>query len=758
MRSSDREIRLLDLLPGQVDHLVRCTTRVVSLNEHPDFETVSYVWGDRAAEEAIDVSGTQVAVTRNLHAGLLRLRRSRTIRTLWIDQICINQWDLEEKAAQVALMRDIYKQCTRCVTWMGELTRDGIAVPIRDAEAVFDFLRQAATAMAVPINSLPTLFHETEQGSAARAAFARFSMYGNPWWSRIWTVQEAITPPSGIFVWGPLSIPREDVVAAARNLRELSSWPSLPEGYAHRRHAYTEMLRRLLYPVHGFNHSRFDNALNLLMRWRHRDFTDPRDKVYALVGLITPDAVPSARYCDYNIAVSRLFARVTMDLIRHEEGLRPLLGACEMPQSTMGIPSWAIDFACCNRIGKRQLRWWGHSHRYRVFSACGDNVLELNDSLNHEILALKGVYVDEIVDTVDLLRVDAQGSIKLHELHEPLIESFRLLEQHQIPGRGTNIYKDGFTRQSAFCRTLVGDLIMEEIPTGRIASYDRRTLEAKFEELFLDLGVSLGGDINLDFLTIHAPTSPVTPVFDSTPRSYGYSPTSPSDVPRSPAFPSSSPLASNAIGGMVENTDPEVTSMAIHKRSDSDNSFNSNASVDGRLSHTSKRLKKFQRLVKRSKQAVNEVNQIIATTDTKRKRSLEAQASTDAWSWEAAQGSCWHDEQALSETSGNMGDEQTSRSGREIFEDLVESFVGMMENQTFFITRSGYIGIGPPQLKAADQVWVFKGGRVPFITRKAIEERGGNLQLTLVGDAYVHGIMDGEAMENGPNFQTVHIR
>jgi hypothetical protein len=138
MRSNEREIRLLTLLPGGRDDGVRCTTRVVSLDEHPVFETVSYVWGDRSGDVTINVSGTPIAVTENLYAGLLRLRHETTERNLWIDQICINQWDLEEKAAQVALMRDIYRQCAQCVTWMGEIPNDHSDISQAASAAVFD--------------------------------------------------------------------------------------------------------------------------------------------------------------------------------------------------------------------------------------------------------------------------------------------------------------------------------------------------------------------------------------------------------------------------------------------------------------------------------------------------------------------------------------------------------------------------------------------------------------------------------------------
>jgi hypothetical protein len=71
----------------------------------------------------------------------------------------------------------------------------------------------------------------------------------------------------------------------------------------------------------------------------------------------------------------------------------------------------------------------------------------------------------------------------------------------------------------------------------------------------------------------------------------------------------------------------------------------------------------------------------------------------------------------------------------------------MVLNNAFFITKSGYLGIGPPDTQLGDQVWIFHGGKVPFVMRSATEygDSYGHDKLLLVGDAYVHGIMDGEA-------------
>ena len=644
MRSSDREIRLLDLLPGNVNDDIRCTLRVVSLDLHPDYEALSYVWGDHVEDEDIEVSGKPMSITKNLYAGLRRLRNPTEKRTLWIDQLCINQWDMKEKAAQVALMRHIYKQCNRCVTWMGELSRDGCEVPISDAEAVLEFLRQVAGARSTPLCDLPVLFQQSDQGEAVRRAFEMFAMYGNPWWSRIWTVQEAIIPKSGELMWGPLSIPRDDVLTAARNLRDLQELPSLPKGFASCRYTYTELLRRLLYPVHGFNISKVDGPLSLLMRWRHREATDPRDKVYALVGLLPPKLIPSAQSCDYTISIPELFAMVTLDLVKFERSLRPLLAACEMPQVTAGIPTWAIDFACSNRIGQRQLKWWGHAHRYEMFAASKDSQLELREFPDNKSIGLTGFNIDEVLETSELLRIEAHVNVDSSQLRKPLLGCLRLIDRYRASASESLLYKDGFTWESAFCRTMVGDLIMDEFPLDRIHAYGQVKAQKKFGHLFEKLAI--------DTCNLRAHSSYTKIYLDSAPK---------------------------------------ILAAEERKRT--------------LMRGLSKRTRLSRNCILRD----------------------------------------------VPQTNGDTIYHHIE------FNELYESLVGMMENQTFFLTKSGYMGVGPPQVRRGDQVWVFNGGNVPFVMRKIEEEAEGCPQLTLIGDAYVHGIMDGEAMDDGPLAQSVFV-
>jgi hypothetical protein len=87
--------------------------------------------------------------------------------------------------------------------------------------------------------------------------------------------------------------------------------------------------------------------------------------------------------------------------------------------------------------------------------------------------------------------------------------------------------------------------------------------------------------------------------------------------------------------------------------------------------------------------------------------------------------------------------------------EIYLSLRDMIVNQAFLITKEGYIGIGSPTVTPGDEIWVLYGGQVPFL----LKPRAGygsatglgkakNDGFTFVGDAYIHGIMYGEALRS----------
>jgi hypothetical protein len=74
----------------------------------------------------------------------------------------------------------------------------------------------------------------------------------------------------------------------------------------------------------------------------------------------------------------------------------------------------------------------------------------------------------------------------------------------------------------------------------------------------------------------------------------------------------------------------------------------------------------------------------------------------------------------------------------------------------FFTTKTGYIGMGPKNLTRQDAVVILKGGCLPFLVRKAdVGDIDGKSVYTLLGEAYVHGISDGEALREDSKWTRV---
>ncbi|KAK3703568.1 hypothetical protein LTR37_014415, partial [Vermiconidia calcicola] len=69
-------------------------------------------------------------------------------------------------------------------------------------------------------------------------------------------------------------------------------------------------------------------------------------------------------------------------------------------------------------------------------------------------------------------------------------------------------------------------------------------------------------------------------------------------------------------------------------------------------------------------------------------------------------------------------------------------------NRRMFVTRQGYIGLGPPDLQAGDKICAFIGVGPLFALRQAENKASGADRFTLVGDAYMYGMMFGEALND----------
>ena len=180
-------IRLLTVRQGSAGDMIECTltTRPLkipestfSIDHAPPYEALSYHWGTGEASFKIKIytEGFPGAfrVRPNLHAALNQLRLPDRPRRLWIDAICINQEDNDEKNSQVNLMAEVYSLATSVCVWLGEASED--------SNLALNFISRI-----VNLDDFDRLVADrrTPQEWAALSSLMR-----RTWFSRRWVVQE----------------------------------------------------------------------------------------------------------------------------------------------------------------------------------------------------------------------------------------------------------------------------------------------------------------------------------------------------------------------------------------------------------------------------------------------------------------------------------------------------------------------------------------------------------------------------------------
>lgn len=155
-------IRVLDLFPlppdsrwasASTESPATCgvplagTLRIVKLTDSPKFAALSYVWGDeKSLDHTLAISTTRnrgtvwkLNLTKNCHSALVHLRQQFGAMTIWVDSICINQQDNEEKSTQIPLMEQIFTWASPVYVWLGEgNTRSDKAMDILSKAATYD--------------------------------------------------------------------------------------------------------------------------------------------------------------------------------------------------------------------------------------------------------------------------------------------------------------------------------------------------------------------------------------------------------------------------------------------------------------------------------------------------------------------------------------------------------------------------------------------------------------------------------------------
>lgn len=108
LQQPTHQIRLLNLLPGDDHEDIHTEISTWNLGEAPAYNTISYTWGSPDDTSIVYVNEKPLQVRKNCHYAMWQVRLHAPGEYIWIDSICIDQRNHEERAQQVAIMGQIY--------------------------------------------------------------------------------------------------------------------------------------------------------------------------------------------------------------------------------------------------------------------------------------------------------------------------------------------------------------------------------------------------------------------------------------------------------------------------------------------------------------------------------------------------------------------------------------------------------------------------------------------------------------------------
>jgi tetratricopeptide (TPR) repeat protein len=348
-----KQIRLVSIKKGRREDPLEAHLIDASTTKFQDCEALSYVLGSLKALAPILLHGHEFETTQNLRTALLYLRSETKDRILWIDAICINQNSLSERNSQVQLMRDIYTNAQRTIIWLGEAKAE--------SDLAMNFLIDMEHHPS-PSDFIAMMFREWPTHPVFDALK---HLYGQrPYWKRLWVIQEVQCTSDVVVHCGSLSV----------NLTVLQKVMNIFVGVLQTSefHSSTEqnlqlvdyLLRRgpsMVMPGswHTFHASSVQQRepkplLSLLLSHKNAACTDPRDRVYALLGLssLHNTTHPSLRI-DYTLPVSAVYLNVARAIIESTHSLDILcLSTSPVSRKDTGhyrprqpfLPSWAPDW------------------------------------------------------------------------------------------------------------------------------------------------------------------------------------------------------------------------------------------------------------------------------------------------------------------------------------------------------------------------------------------------------------------------------
>jgi hypothetical protein len=313
----------------------------------PPYRALSYVWGPPKPQELVILNDKSFYLRLSLHHFLsMYLERILDTEYFWIDQLSIDQSNNAERNHQVAMMGDIFQAAARVVSCLGPCSAQE---DLSKLEAV----RIAATERRDPLElsteeSCSPNFDEdfgeiltplTESLASATMMVHR-ALIQNTYWTRLWIVQEVILAGGLSFFRGPFHVARGEMEMIMDFMLKMyvpitTDYPLLigsvlPDDANKWTNGISTVSSILRCRTHGFNWK-----FNIVGQFCHLSCTNPRDKIFGLMGLVVHN---EAVQVDYTASLDSVFAEAFASLLayddveRGDDGIRGLkrTGLCKI--------------------------------------------------------------------------------------------------------------------------------------------------------------------------------------------------------------------------------------------------------------------------------------------------------------------------------------------------------------------------------------------------------------------------------------------
>lgn len=422
---NSEEFRLLFLLPPDEESpVIKCRISNHQLENPPEYEALSYTWNyevkskprtirrgnklymiiseNESGPQNILLDGQNFAVTNNLYHALKRLCAGITIpRALWTDQICINQEDVDERGSQVAQMRRIYAQAEQVIVWLGR--HDQLS------ERAMPFLPHFTAALEQEgwaFSEFGLQAKLKDDDFHAHVATLHF-LLDRAWWHRVWVIQEVALAKQAVVCCGSDFYPYSDfarLIHAMLNgrVRSLLGRDGIPPNTLQ----VLVLLLTSCRDAASLGQLRVEQVCgertslsSALKHTKNFHATDPRDKVFSLLGL-TPE---NPMQPNYRLTTVQVYSNAVTCMLKEDGDLRAFCWLGNVEDRDPDWPSWVPDFTKFQEGSSisHRFEWKGSTRIYNASGTTENNPMTFNIREEGKVLALTGLCVDIIAELGD---------------------------------------------------------------------------------------------------------------------------------------------------------------------------------------------------------------------------------------------------------------------------------------------------------------------------------------------------------------------